>query len=144
MEEIIIRYTHFMGILSLASILTTQNVLLLYLPNMVSHKRLVIIDALYGLSAIVVLASGLTLWFAVGKPQEFYSQNGIFHFKVTLFFCIALLSLYPTIYFIKNRKCSNVREIPNAVIICKRLEMFLLVVMPLCAVLMARGVGYYA
>lgn len=71
MEEIAVRYIHFIGILFLASTLAIENVLLSKSMSSHSVKRLVLIDGLYGVSALVTLGAGLTLWFVVGKPSEF-------------------------------------------------------------------------
>ena len=82
-------------------------------------KRIPKIDGIYGLGAILVLVAGLLLWFAVGKPAQFYSRNWIFHTKLTMFVVLGLLSIYPTIFFLKNRKGDDLDTeitVPKAVI----------------------------
>jgi len=67
--------------------------------------RLARIDAVYGIAAVTLLIAGLTLWLgSVGKPAVYYTKNWVFHTKLTLFLIVGLLSIYPTIFFIKNRK----------------------------------------
>jgi putative membrane protein len=109
-------------------------------------KRISRIDAVYGLGAILVLAAGLILWFAVGKPAQFYSRNWIFHTKLTLFVVLGLLSIYPTVFFMKNRKGTDLDseiEVPKTVIILLRLELVLIIIMPILATYMSLGIGTF-
>ena len=94
------------------------------------------------MSAVAVLFIGLVLWLWVGKPAEFYSTNPVFHVKLGLFLVVFLLSLYPTIFFFKNRKSEEeVIQVPKAIVTLLRLEIILLVPIPILATLMARGIG---
>jgi putative membrane protein len=108
--------------------------------------RLAKIDAVYGIAAITLLAAGLTLWLgSYGKPAIVYSKNWIFHTKIGLFVIIGLLSIYPTVFFFKNRK-GNPEEkvqVPSVIFLMLRLELLLLFIIPLLAGLMSRGVGYF-
>ena len=109
-------------------------------------SRLARIDAIYGIAALTLLAAGITLWLGgFGKPAIFYSKNWIFHFKITLFLVIGLLSIYPTVFFLKNRKGDPAERItvPESVIWMLRAELLLLALIPLLAGLMAKGIGYY-
>lgn len=142
MEELVVRYFHFLGIICLASMLVCQNILLSKQLSGGQLRKLAVIDALYGVSALVILATGLSMWLFVGKPSEFYSQNMVFHIKFTLFLLVALLSIIPTIFFLKNRKTTeSEKAVPSKIILFKRLELIVLIVIPLLAVLMARGIG---
>ncbi|MCF7806941.1 MAG: DUF2214 family protein [Candidatus Marinimicrobia bacterium] len=142
MWDIIIRYLHFLGIIVLSSSLVLEHFLLeLELSNK-QLKRVVRVDLIYGISALVVLVSGLLLWFGVGKPAAFYTSNGFFHIKLTLFLLIAGLSVYPMIFFLKHRKTEAAQiAIPPRVIMFLRIELALLVILPLLGVLIARGSG---
>lgn len=142
MEEIIVRYIHFLGILTLAATLVGEHLLIASEVELKSFKKLVLIDGVYGFSAIMILISGLVLWFGVGKPDSFYSYNVIFHIKLTLFVLIGILSAFPTYYFIRNRSTtSSSILIPKYIINIIRIEVIMLILMPLLAVLMAHGVG---
>jgi putative membrane protein len=102
------------------------------------------IDGIYGLAVVVLLVVGLTLWLGgYGKPTEFYSQNPIFHTKLALFGIIGILSIYPTVYFIKNRKGdpNETLTVPKSIFWMLRLEILLLFVIPILAGLMAKGIG---
>src|SRR5690606_32229078 len=96
----------------------------------------------YGLGAMITLSFGLLLWLVVGKPAAFYSSNPIFIAKVGLFVVVGLMSIYPTVFFMKNRNnTAAIITLPKTLLITKRLELLFLTVLPLLAVLMARGIG---
>ncbi|MEB2781637.1 DUF2214 family protein [Algoriphagus sp. C2-6-M1] len=89
---------------------------------------------------------GLTLWLGgYGKPSEFYTQNFIFHIKITLFATIGILSIYPTVFFIKNRKGNpdEVVSIPKTIFMQLSFELLLLFIILLLAGLMAKGIGSF-
>ncbi len=144
--EILFRYLHFISIFAMVSSIVSEHLLLKARMTRSEIRRLSVLDAVYGISALVVVAVGLTLWFGVGKPAEFYSKNFIFHTKVGLFVLMAILSVYPTIFFLKNRKGDNMNElvdIPKNIVWLIRLELLLVLIIPLLATLMAKGVGYF-
>jgi putative membrane protein len=142
--EIILRYVHFISIFAIVGSLVSEHLLL---KNSLSRKeldRLSKIDGVYGLAALVLLGVGMTLWLGgFGKPTEFYSNNPIFHIKLTLFVLIGLLSIYPTVFFLKSRKGDpdEMIAIPKAIFWSLRLELLLLAVIPILAGLMAKGIG---
>lgn len=144
--EILIRYLHFISIFAMVSAVVAEHLLLKKQMTRSEILRISIVDAIYGISAILVVAMGLTLWFGVGKPAEFYTKNWIFHTKITLFIIMALLSIYPTIFFLRNRKGKDMDElvdIPKNIVMLIRLELLLVIIIPLLATLMAKGMGYF-
>jgi len=143
MEEIVVRYVHFIGIILLSSMLVTQNIIISKRIKNDTIKKLAVIDGLYGFGAVLTLTAGLLLWFYVGKPAGFYSNNFIFHTKLTVFIFVALISILPTIFLVKRRKSvlSEI-DVPIYIIVIKRVELVLILVIPLLAVLMSRGIGY--
>ena len=89
----LIRTLHFAAIFVLAGALVVENMALKPTINGEDSRNLARVDALYGIGAALTLLFGLILWLWVGKPSEFYSLNPIFHFKLGLFFLLALLSI---------------------------------------------------
>ncbi len=144
--EIILRYIHFISIFAIVGSLVAEHLLLKKELTRQEMDRLSRIDAVYGIAAVVLLAAGLTLWLgSIGKPAVYYSKNWIFLTKIGLFSLIGILSIYPTVFFIKSRK-GNPEEkiqIPSAIFWMLRIEILLLFVIPLLAGLMARGVGFF-
>lgn len=142
MEEAIIRYIHIMGIILLSSMLIAENLLLSTPLKVGAIKKLVKIDSLYAVGAVLTLGAGLFLWLVVGKPSTFYQHNPIFHIKIGLFLFIALISLFPTHFLLKNRHNEIAAiTLPQKIIFIKRLELALLCIIPLLATLMAKGIG---
>ena len=144
--EILLRYIHFISIFAIVSSLVAEHLLLKKELSRGEIARLARIDAVYGVAAATLLAAGLTLWLgSVGKPAVFYSKNWIFHTKITCFIIVGLLSIYPTVFFIKQRKgnAAEVISIPKSIFWMLRIELLLLFIIPLLAGLMARGVGFF-
>jgi putative membrane protein len=143
--EIILRYVHFISIFVIVGSIVSEHLLLK--KEMTRHelRRLARIDAVYGIAALSLLAAGLTLWLAsLGKPAVFYTKNWIFHTKLTCFILVGLLSIYPTVFIIKNRK-GNPDELvktPPLIFWMLRFELSLLFIVPLLAGLMAKGIGH--
>ena len=110
-------------------------------------NSLVIIDLIYGISAGLVLVTGLLRWFVVDvKGIEFFSKNPLFHIKLTLFVVIIILSIFPTMKFLKWKKQArhddgyvpNKKEIKQQLIFI-RIELLLMAIIPLLAVMIAKG-----
>jgi putative membrane protein len=144
--EIFLRYIHFISIFTIVGTLASEHLLLKKALTRSEIGRLTRIDAVYGIAALTLLAAGLTLWLgSFGKPAVYYTKNWVFHTKITLFLTVGLLSIYPTVFFIKNRKgnAAEIVNVPKAIFWMLRLELLLLFIIPLLAGLMAHGVGFF-
>ncbi|MCB1665912.1 MAG: DUF2214 family protein [Pseudomonadales bacterium] len=140
--DILIRYLHLFAALVLAGTLVLENIAVQRQISREDLRNLLKVDAVYGISAGVVALCGLALWLWVGKPASFYTANPVFHAKLTLFVLIGLLSIYPTVFLLRQRKTTqDPIEVPAGVIRVLRVELLLLAVIPVLAFLMARGVG---
>tara|TARA_B100000676_G_C17631673_1_gene606934 strand:- start:36 stop:494 length:459 start_codon:yes stop_codon:yes gene_type:complete len=139
---------HYLGILLLFGFLFAE--LLLWRTGISERnvRTLLVLDMAYGLSALAVLVSGIARAGWTEKGWDFYLSNPWFHGKVTLFILIALLSLYPTKVFMSWRKTVKAGQVPEidpglqrnlrGVLVA---EIHLLLLLPILAALMARGVG---
>ena len=145
-SELIVRYFHFIGIFFVFASLVSEHLLIEPTMTRKAIRRLSVIDAIFGISAVLVLVTGLLLWFSYGKPAVFYSKNPVFHTKVLLFAIIGILSIYPTLFFLKNRKGdpTDTVAIPKRVLMLIRFELLLVAIIPLLAVIMAKGIPYTA
>jgi putative membrane protein len=144
--ELLLRYVHFVSIFTIVATLAGEHLLLKPELTRKEIARLAVIDGIYGAAAVILLTAGLMLWLgSYGKPAVVYSKNWIFHFKIALVITMGLLSIYPTVFYLKNRKGDEQQRvpIPKSVVWMVRLELLLLLIIPLLAGLMARGVGYY-
>lgn len=144
--EIFLRYIHFISIFTIAGTLACEHLLLKKELTRKEITRLAKIDAVYGIAALTLIIAGLTLWLgSYGKPAIYYTRNWVFHLKLTLFLAIGIMSIYPTVFFIKQRKGDpgELIKIPSKIFLLLRLELLLLATIPLLAGLMARGIGYF-
>lgn len=143
--EIVLRYVHFISIFTIVSCLVCEHLLLKKEMTPRELDRVAKVDLIYGIAAISLLFAGLTLWFgSFGKPSIVYTKNWIFHIKLTLFVTVGLLSIYPTVFFLKNRGDQDkVVTIPTSIFWLLRIEILLLFIIPLLAGLMSRGVGFF-
>ena len=106
-------------------------------------RRLAATDAVVGISAGVLLVVGVLRVMYFEKGAAFYVNNAAFIAKMALFAVVALLSVYPTLKFLSWR-----RKAPDAAGVAAirrvlHLELVGIVLILLCAALMARGVGSF-
>lgn len=140
--DLLIRYLHLTAVLVLAGTLIIENMAMARQINQEDLRNLLKVDAAYGISAAVVLACGLGLWFWGGKPPSFYTGNPVFHAKLTLFVLVGLLSIHPTVFLLRQRRSTqSVIDVPASVLRVLRVELILLAFIPVLAFLMARGIG---
>ena len=146
--EILIPYLHYIAIMALMGSLISEHLILKPGISGQQIKSLAGIDLVYGIAAIVVLATGLLRWFVYGKGSEFYLSNPIFHAKLTLFVIIGVLSIFPTVKFLKWKKQIRKGENPaiddkavKRLLMFIRIELLLVAILPLLAVMIARGAG---
>lgn len=111
-------------------------------------RRIQRVDLAYGISAGLLVVVGLLRVFYFAKGPNFYLHNPFFWVKMGAFLLVGLLSIDPTIRYIRwNRtlRQNAVPEIADAEYKRTRLLLWLeiigLAVILLAAPLMARGVG---
>ena len=151
-NQALFAYLHYLSIITLIVTLVVEYVI--FKPKMTYKEARTIqrADSLYGLSAILVLVTGFLRVIYFGKGWDYYFSNHIFNTKLGLFVIIGLLSIYPTRVFIKWRKELKKQEpyleVPlDTASKVKRvilIQILLVVILPLLAALMARGIGYVA
>jgi len=112
-------------------------------------RSLLRMDGLYGLSASVVLVVGFLRVFYTEKGSAYYFGSGTFIAKIVLFGVVALLSIYPTVQFLRMRTALRQNQAPafdaaklRTIRRIVHIELVLLFVIILCAALMARGIGF--
>ena len=151
LAHVIVAYLHFLGIMTLMATLVAEHVTLQPEMTRVHLQRLAMIDMFYGIAAGLVFLTGLLRFAYFGKGMYFYLGNPVFYVKVSMFLLVALISIYPTMRFLAWRNMLKQDDLPalepstitrlRTVI---RFELGLLLVIPLLAVLMARGIGIIA
>ena len=145
----IFAYLHYISFITMICTVVIENVLF---RQTMSSKNASIIqktDSVYGLSAILVIATGTVRFFYLEKGYEYYLSNYLFITKLILVLIVGLLSIYPTIVFIKWRKevddRSELHMEAHKYTKIKRMlraEIILLILVPLLAALASRGIGF--
>lgn len=141
--EAIVAYFHYVLAFALAGALMVEYALLRQPDVRPFIGMLARTDMIYGLCALTVLATGLLRVFWFGKGVDFYLGTWLFHAKVTLFVLVGLMSIVPTVRFLRWRRTAQVdaaehRSTKRIVLI----ELHLVFLIPLLAVFMARGYGH--
>jgi putative membrane protein len=115
-----------------------------------SARKLRAVDAVYGASAGLLLVVGLLRVLYFEKGAAFYWGNAFFIAKLTLFIIVGLLSVYPTLQFAVWRKALKLGQLPvvdesrlHAIRRIIHWELAGIVLILLCAALMARGIGQF-
>ena len=106
-------------------------------------RRLALADMVVGISAGVLLVVGLLRVFYFEKGAAFYLHNAAFVAKMALFVAVALLSMHPTLKFLSWRKGGVDATAVPAIRRILHLELLGVVLIVLCAALMARGIGFF-
>jgi putative membrane protein len=106
------------------------------------------VDLGYFAAAILAIATGLARLNFDAKGAQFYLDNPVFWMKMGIFLAVGLMSIAPTVKFIrwaKSAKADPRYEVPERELASVRksitLELVLFAAIPLFAVLMARGFG---
>ena len=145
--ESLLAYAHFVAILSLVVFITSEAALCRpEWMNAAVVQRLARVDMIYAASAVAVLLTGVarTVWGL--KGAGWYWSQPLLHIKVTLFVVIGLMSIKPTLTFIRWKKAllangslpaeAEVRSTRRLIMV----QAHLIMLIPLAAVMLARGV----
>jgi putative membrane protein len=139
---------HHIALLLMVSVLGAEAVLLRQAASEDLLKSLGRLDALYGLSALALLLIGGARLSMGAKGIEFYSGNPVFWLKIALFATIGLISIFPTVRFIRWRRtfaASGALPDAQAWAHTRKLAMVQLHLLPFVAIAaaaMARGIGH--
>jgi putative membrane protein len=110
-------------------------------------KRLFTADGVWGIAALVWIATGLVRAFGgLEKGTQFYLTSPLFWVKMTLFALILLLEIWPMATFVRWRMAVRRGDQPDTtrareLYLVNHIEMALVVLMVFVASFMARGIG---
>ena len=148
LQDALLAWIHYLAIFVLVVVMTAEAVLLRPGLTPDTVRRLALYDRVYMFSALAVLATGLLRLTLGAKGAAFYMSNPWFHAKITLFIVIGLCSIPPTLSFLRWQKQARQQPgfVPSEPEIRRArrwvmIESHLFILLPLCAVLMARGIG---
>jgi putative membrane protein len=142
-------FLHHVAAFTLVAALAVEVALFRPPLSVTQAKRLLRADNIYGASAGVVLVVGLLRVTFFEKGPGYYWHDAFFLIKFGAFVVAALLSIYPTVTYLSwNRglKAGTAPEVSveltQRVRLCLTLQLTAILVILLCAALMARGFGY--
>jgi putative membrane protein len=109
-------------------------------------RMLSIANSIFVISLVIVLLSGLLRWFMFGKGHDFYMTNPFFHTKLTLYIILAIVAFFPGKKINKWKRQLNgdasfqiVEKEKKSLFLLFRIEFMIIIIIPLLAVLVARG-----
>lgn len=143
-------FVHHLAAFTLVSTVVVETALFKPPLSVVQARRIQITDSLYGISAGVLVVVGLLRVFFFEKGAGYYFEDVFFLIKLGVFAMVGLLSIYPTVLFLSWRKALRQGIAPDIspaqvrrARLCLMWELAGIVLILLCAPLMARGFGYF-
>jgi putative membrane protein len=147
--DAVLAYLHFTAIFILFAFLSIEVVLLKRALDAGAVRLLGRIDIWYFGAAIVVLVTGFLRLVLGAKGPDFYLQSWPIYVKVGLYLVVAVVSVTPTLVFIRWRRELDhdaAWQVPAGELARMRrlvmIELHLAAMIPLVAVIMARGLGH--
>jgi putative membrane protein len=142
---IIVAWIHYVAIMLLIASLLGEHLLLK--PELTASEARTVqrLDIIYGSSAAVVLITGIMRMF-LEKGVAYYNHHIAFHILFGIFIIAALLSVYPTLLYLRWRTDTGAgrgQQLAPAqfkkIRMIARVEMVLLLLAPFFATWMAHG-----
>lgn len=140
-------FLHFLAVFGIVGTLFLEWQTMSPAPTHAEAKRIQVADRWFGIFALLILVVGFLRVYYFEKGKAFYFSNPFFQAKLLLFVAIGVISIYPTIRFIRWGRQMRQGAAPavptreyGLIMLSLRAELLLLLAMVLCASLMARGV----
>jgi putative membrane protein len=145
LRDTLLAWAHFVAVFALVSTVVAELILYRSRMGLARLKQLQRVDAAYGICAVLVIITGVSRVIWGLKGPVFYVHNPIFWTKMALFLVVGLLSIQPTIHYLRINKDAG----PEGVILGESPfrrtqslllgEAVLLAFIPLFATLMTHG-----
>lgn len=145
----VIAFLHHIAFVAIMLTLSAEMLTLKQPLTLASARKIQIYDAIYGVSAILILIIGGLRVMYFEKGGDYYLHSAPFIAKMILFVIVGLISIQPTVTFIKWGKSLKHGILPTLTDAQNRklrliihVELTLLALMILCAAMTAKGIGY--
>ena len=116
--QIILPWLHYLAVLMMSGAAVAQLYLLKLGQNAEALRTLTRVDRFYGITALLVLVTGLARVWIGGKGADYYWSNGVFHAVLGVFILTALVSLIPTGRFRRWKRALDTSGVlPNAALL---------------------------
>ena len=147
MTDVLLASLHHFAVFTLFAILLAEHVLLRLPPRSETLRSLGRLDLIYGICAVAVILIGIARVAYGPKGTHFYLDNPIFWAKMGVFALIGLISIVPTLRYLRWSKALRTDgSLPDPTAWSQtrgwvQLQLALFLTLPVLAVLMARGYG---
>ena len=149
LTDLLLASLHHLLFFGLIAMLVSEDALLRGAIDNAAVQRLAKLDAGYGMTAGLLLAVGIGRVFYGIKGYDFYLHNPWFHAKIGCFVLVGLLSILPTLRFVRWRKAlrADAGFVPPAAEVAAmariiRFELVLVAAILVFAAMMARYGGF--
>ncbi|MFZ6767903.1 DUF2214 family protein [Undibacterium sp. Di26W] len=149
--NMLVAFLHHLAAFTLVSSLVAEMILIRQPLSLSSAKSLRTLDGIYGVSAMLILVMGMLRVIYFEKGAAYYLHNHAFMLKMTAFIVVGLLSIYPTMIFLRWAPALKQNQLPllspaqaKNIRRVLHLELAGIVIIILGAVLMAKGAGFTA
>ena len=139
-------FLHHLAAFTLVAALAVEFTLIRQELTLASARRLQVADMVLGIAAGFLLIVGLCRVFFFEKGSDYYFHSQAFLTKFSIFIVVGLLSVIPTVEFLSWNKPLRDGQVPE--VSARQLrrvtaiihgELFAIVLILLCAAIMARG-----
>jgi len=144
-------YLHYSSFMLAFAALTLEGFTLKQDLSLAEARKIMIADGVYGAAATTVLITGILRVLYFGQGKDYYLSNPVFYIKVGIFLVVGALSLYPTFSFLSwlpdlRQGKPPTLETPqvNRITWLIRAELVGLILIPILAAMLARGLGFPA
>jgi putative membrane protein len=148
-SSVLMAFLHHLAAFTVVAALAVEVALFKPPLSALQARRLLRVDMIFGAAATVVLVVGLLRVAYFEKGPAYYWHDLFFVIKLGAFILAGLISIYPTMTFLSWSKTVKAGAAPEVSVersgrvrLCLMLELGAIVVILLCAPLMARGFGY--
>ena len=145
MLDLVLAVAHHLLVFSLFGVLMAEFVVVRRGMTKAMVERVTAIDLWYGVLAGLILAVGFGRAIFAAKGWLYYSHNAFFWAKIGVFVIVGLLSVPPTLAFIRWRRATGAPDDPQILRVRGLLwaEVGLFLLLPIFAAAMARGYGEF-
>jgi putative membrane protein len=143
MLDLDLAIAHHLLIFALFGVVVAEVIAVRQGMNLADVQEVASIDLWYGILAGLILIVGFSRAVFAAKGWDYYQSNGFFWAKVGTFAIVGLLSIYPTMCFIRWRRAgltpndAQVQAVRRLIYV----ELALFALLPVFAAAMARGYG---
>lgn len=146
LSTVILPWVHYLAVLLMVGALVAQMYLLKLSGVPDAVRSLARVDRMYGVSALLVFVTGMLRVWCGGKGPDYYFHNGAFHGVIGLFILAALISVVPTLRFIRWRKAVAAGALPTEgearkTRMLMHVQLTLIVIITLLITMVAHGYG---